>query len=74
MIDDYANAEPMVALEAEIMPTPSQGNEILLDKLGHLEPTLKCALATFQRVEEMLANGGVNWRKLFERAKARVSG
>lgn len=58
---------------SDVELTPAQCNAVLEDKLGHLKPALECALITFQRVEETLANGGINWRKLFKRAKDRAS-
>jgi len=61
------------SLCAEVEMTPEQCNTILEDKLGHLKPVLECALVTFKRVEETLANGGINWRRLFQRAKSRNS-
>jgi len=57
----------------EIELTPEQCNAIVEDKLGHLKPVLECALVTFKRVEESLANGGINWRKIFERARDKAS-
>lgn len=58
----------------EVDMTPAQCNEVVEDKLRHLEPVLKCALIVFQRVEHVLANGGFNWRVAFEKAKERVLG
>lgn len=58
----------------EVDMTPSQCNEVVEDKLSHLEPVLKCALVSFQRIEHVLANGGFNWRVALENAKKRVSG
>jgi hypothetical protein len=65
--------ESAAELCTEVEMTPAQCNAVVEDKLGHLKPVLECALVTFQRVEEVLANGGIDWRKLFAKAKERVS-
>jgi hypothetical protein len=57
---------------SEVEMTPAQCNEVVEDKLVHLEPVLKCALVTFQRVEQALANGAFNWRKVFAKAKKKA--
>ena len=64
---------PAAELYTEVELTPEQGNAVLEAKLGHLKPALECALGTFKRVEEVLANGGIDWRKLFQRAKDKIS-
>lgn len=71
--DNPAPDTTAAKLCAEIDLTPEQCNEVLEDKLRHLKPVLECALMTFRRVEETLANGGINWRKLFQRARDRTS-
>jgi hypothetical protein len=73
MLSNNEKTESTAELCTEVALTPEQCNAVLEDKLGHLKPVLECALVTFQRVEETLANGGVNWRKLFKRARERAS-
>lgn len=55
-----------------IRMTPVQCNEVLEDKLGHLQPLMESALRSFQRVDTILSNGAINWRKVFKRAKEKL--
>lgn len=57
---------------AEVQMTPAQCNAVIEEKLAHLEPVFQCTLTSLERVNEVLANGGVNWRRAFQRAKQRV--
>lgn len=67
-----SDAEPTRTFCNEVDMTPSQCNEIVEDKLAHLEPVFKCALVVFQRVEHVLANGGFNWRVALSRARKKA--
>lgn len=58
---------------AGVEMTPVQCNEVIEGKLAMLVPVLKCTLSAFQRVENILQNGKIDWRKALERAKRRVS-
>lgn len=57
---------------AEVEMTPVQCNEVIEDKLENLLPVLRCTLAAFQRAQDMLENGKIDWRKALARAKKRV--
>jgi hypothetical protein len=61
-------------MQRDIMPvlSPTQLNTVIEDKLSHLLPTLEYALRTFERTSDALANGQINWRKLFDKAKAKL--
>jgi hypothetical protein len=58
---------------AEVEMTPTQCNEVIEDKLSHLLPVMKTTLAIFQRVNDAMENGRINWRKALEKAKKKVS-
>lgn len=58
---------------AGVQMTPTQCNAVIEEKLLHLEPVLQCALDSLEHVNAVLANGGVNWRRAFHRAKQRVN-
>lgn len=57
---------------AEVQMTPTQCNTVIEEKLDHLEPVFQCVLSSLEHVSDVLANGGVNWRRAFQRAKQRV--
>jgi hypothetical protein len=57
---------------AEVQMTAAQHNAVIEDKLTHLMPVLRDALASMERVNESLRNGGVSWRYAFQRAKKRI--
>ena len=57
---------------AEVEMTPTQCNEVIEDKLTNLLPVMNCTLSSMRRVEDLLANGRIDWRKALERAKKKV--
>lgn len=69
MPDEAAEREEFCA---EVEMTPAQCNEVVEDKLANLLPAMRSTLSTMQRVEDMLANGRIDWRKALQRAKKKV--
>lgn len=41
--------------------TPEQSNEIILEKLTHLEPIFACLLNEMISLKEDLSNGSIRW-------------
>lgn len=62
-----AEAEECGVLES-VQMTPVQSNEVIEEKLLHLQPVLECVLTELARVRDALANGEISWRHLYDRA------
>ncbi len=56
----------------EVALTPVECNEVIEDKLANLFPVMRCTLVAFQRAQDMLENGKIDWREALKRAKQRV--
>jgi len=67
-MDDLA--EETSGFCSRVQLTPTQCNEVIVDKLASLMPLAACTLDVFSRVNHALKNGGINWKRAFERAKA----
>ena len=72
-LEDVERVENDVhAICADAGLTPEQCNGIIEDKLTHLLPALQSALLSMKQVNYRLANGEISWRRLLDRAKAKV--
>lgn len=56
----------------EVEMTPTQHNEVVEDKLVNLGLVMQCTLTAFRRVEGILQNGKIDWRKALARAIKRT--
>jgi hypothetical protein len=52
----------------KIQLTVMQRNEIIEEKLAHLQPEMEKVLAEMENVLEGFANGEIHWKDLLERA------
>jgi hypothetical protein len=49
--------------------SPAQSNEILLEKLTHLEPVFGRFLGELKQLKEDLSNGIIHWDEIFKEAR-----
>lgn len=47
-----------------VVLTPAQSNDIILEKLTHLEPVLICVRDELIRLKEDLSNGIIHWDEI----------
>jgi len=52
----------------EVQMTPMQCNEVIVEKLTHLQPAMEFTLAEMQRLRESLSNGEIHWSEMLKRA------
>jgi hypothetical protein len=56
----------------EIVLTPAQSNDIIVEKLVLLGPAFENLLYEMVRLKDDLANGKIHWKKILARAKSSV--
>jgi hypothetical protein len=49
--------------------TPTQLNDVILEKLTHLKPAFDSLLCEMERFKEDLSNGKIHWKTILDRAK-----
>ena len=52
----------------EVQMTLIQCNEVIEEKLTHLQPAMEGMLSEMERLQEGLSNGEIHWRPLLKRA------
>jgi len=57
----------------DIRMTPLQCNAVIEEKLSHLQPLLEETLNEMEEVRDALANGGISWKSLLNRAMKKNS-
>lgn len=65
--------EPEAEWCSAVHLSPQQVNEIIEEKLTHLQPVLEGVLEELKRTRDMLMRLDASWRDLLERAKLAVS-
>jgi hypothetical protein len=53
----------------EIVMTPTQLNEVIVQKLAHLKPEFERVLRDMKELKDDLSNGKIHWKTILDRAR-----